>query len=88
MKKIYAIINSAKFKTFNKTKPMTKKVAHRRLDIRLAAAQGLDNEEKVRELINKHVDQLEEEINKMKENKYGGVTNVFKMRELVSEPKN
>ena len=36
MKKIYAIINSAKFKTFNKTKPMTKKVAHRRLDIRLA----------------------------------------------------
>ena len=87
MKKIYAIMDSVKFKAINKTKPMTKKATHRRLEIRLAAAQGLDDQEKVRELMNKQFDQLEEEINKLKENKYGRVTNVFKMREIVSGPK-
>ena len=63
---------------------MTKKSAQRQLELWLAAAQGMDSEEKVRELMRRQYDQLEDEINKLKENKYGRITNVFKMREIVA----
>ena len=87
MKKVDAIMDSVKFQAFGKTKPMTKKAIQRRLEVRLAAAQGLDGQEKVREIMRKQFDQLEDEINKLKENKFGRITNVFKMREIVAGPK-
>ena len=87
MKKVDNTMNSVKFKSFGKTKPITKKASVRRLEVRLAAAQGLDGDEKVKELMKKQFDQLEEEITKLKENKLGRITNVFKMRELVAGPK-
>ena len=87
MKKVDSIMDSVKYKAFDKTKPMTKKANQRRLEIRLAAAQGLDDQEKFRELMRKQFEQLEEEINKLKQNKFGRVTNVFKMREIVAGPK-
>ena len=47
----------------------------------------MDSEENVRELMRRQYDQLKDEINKLKENKYGRITNVFKMREIVAGPK-
>ena len=87
MTKVDAIMDNVKFKAFGKTQPMTKKSAQRRLELRLAAAQGMDSEENVRELMRRQYEQLKDEINKLKENKYGRITNVFKMREIVAGPK-
>ena len=87
MKKVDAIMDSVKYKAFDKTKPMTKKAYNRRLGVRLAAAQGLDRDERVKELMRKQFDQLEEEITKLKKNKFGRVTTVFKMREIVAGPR-
>ena len=66
---------------------MIKKAISRRLEDQLRAAQGLDDEDKLRELKRKHYDDMEEEINKLKLAKYGRATSVFKMREIVAGPK-
>ena len=87
MRKVDSKMNNAKFYAFGKTKPITRKASERRLEVRLAAAQGLDGDQKVRDLMRKQFEQLEEEIVKLKDNKYGRVTNVFKMREIVAGPK-
>ena len=87
MKKIDAIMDKAKFKAFGKSKPMTQKAVERRLEIRLKAAQGLDEEDKVKELMRKQYNDMEEEINKLKLAKFGRATNVHKMKEIVSGSK-
>ena len=87
MKKNDAIMNKVKFKVFGKSKQMTKKASERRLEDRLKAAQGLDSEEKVRDLMRKQYNSMEEEINKLKHAKYGRSTNVFKMKEIVAGAK-
>ena len=87
MKKNDAIMNKVKFQAFGKSKPITKKALNRRLEDRLRAAQGLDDEEKLKELRRKHYDDMEEEINKLKLAKYGRATSVFKMKEVVAGPK-
>ena len=87
MRKVDSKMNNAKFYAFGKTKPITRKASERRLEVRLAAAQGMDGDQKVRDLMRKQFEQLEEEIVKLKDNKYGRVTNVFKMREIVAGPK-
>ena len=45
MKKFDAISNKAKFRAFAKTKPTTRKADARRVEDRLKAAHGLDEEE-------------------------------------------
>ena len=54
------------------------------MEDRIKAAQGLDDEEKIRELRRKQYNDMEEEINKLKLAKYGRSTNVFKMKEIVA----
>jgi exonuclease III len=87
VKRFDAVANKVKFKAFGKTKPMTQKAESRRLEVRLKAAQGLDDEECVKELMRKQYDTMEEEINKLKDGKFGRVTNVFKMKEIVAGSK-
>ena len=47
-------------------KPITLKAEKRRLETRLKAAQGLDDEKKVKDLLRKQYDVMVEEINKLK----------------------
>ena len=68
------------FKAFGNSKPMTARAEARRLEDKLKAAQGLDSEERVRALMKKQYSSMEEEINKLKEGKFGRVTNIFKMK--------
>ena len=65
----------------------TKEALNRRLEDRLKAAQGLDDEDKLKELRRKHYEDMEEEINRLKLAKYGRATSVFKMKEVVAGPK-
>ena len=44
MKQVDAKMDSVKFQEFGKTKPMTKKATERRLEVQLAAAQGMGGE--------------------------------------------
>ena len=76
--------DKAKYKAFGKTKPMTKAARSKRLEVRLKAAAGLDEEETVKELMKKQCDEMEDQINSLKSKKYGRQTNVFKMREEVA----
>ena len=50
----------------------------------LKAAQGLDGKNSVRELMRKQYDTMEAEINKLKEGKFGRVTNIFKMKDIMA----
>ena len=63
---------------------MTKAASTRRLEVRLKAAAGLDDEDAVKDMMRKEYDEMEEKINSLKSLKYGRATNVFKMREEVS----
>ena len=63
---------------------MTRKAETRRLADKLKAAQGLDSEERVKALVRKQYDSMEEEINKLKEGKFGRVTNIFKLKDIVA----
>ena len=87
MKKIDTITDKVKFKAFGKSKPITLRTEKQRLAIRLIAAQGLDGEQSVKDLMRKQYDSLEIEINKLKEGKFGRITNILKMKEIVSGSK-
>ena len=87
MKKNDSITQKVKFKAFGQSKAMTKKAISRRLEDRLRAAQGLDDEDKLKELRRKHYEDMEEEINRLKLAKYGRATSVNKMKEVVAGPK-
>ena len=67
--------------------PITKKSCQSRLEVRLRAAQGLDCDNKVKELMRMQYSQMEDEINKLKLAKYGRATNVHKMKEKVTGSK-
>ena len=51
------------------------------------SSQGLDDEQAVKDLMRKQYDLMESEINKLKEGKFGRVTNILKMKEMVSGSK-
>ena len=87
MKKIDTITDKVKFKAFGKSKPLTLKAEKQRLETRLKAAQGLDGEQAVKDLMRKQYDSMEREINKLKEGKFGRVTNILKMKEIVTGSK-
>ena len=87
MKKFDNLQNSVKYRAFGKTKPMTNAKRKRRLEERLKAAEGLDEDDKVKEVMRKQYDEMEEKINDLKSFKYGRATNVFKMREEVAGTK-
>ena len=87
MDKTDTIMNKVKFKAFGKTKPMTQKTCQTRLEIRLKAAKGLDDDEKVKKLRRKQYSDMEEEINNLKKAKLGRATNVHKMKEKVAGSK-
>ena len=53
----------------------------------MKAAQGLDDEVSVKELMRKQYNTMEAEINKLKEGKFGRVTNIFKMKDIVAGAK-
>ena len=80
VKRFDSTTTKMKFKAFGKTKPVLRKSADHRLEERLKAAQGLDDEPRVKELMRKQHDTIEMEINKLKEGKFGKVTNIFKMK--------
>ena len=67
MKQNEAIMTKVKFKAFGKSKPISQKALSRRMEDRIKAAQGLDDEEKIRELRRKQYNDMEEEINKLNE---------------------
>ena len=67
-----------------KTKPLTARAEARRLEDRLKAAQGLDSEERVKALVRKQYDSMQEDINKLKEGKLGRITNIYKMKDIVA----
>ena len=85
-KKTDALQTKIKFQAFGKTKPPTVTVMKRRLEVRKEYASGMDDEEAAR-LLRQQSQMIEEEINKIKAGKYGRVTNVFKMREIVAGSK-
>ena len=58
----------------------------RRLEVRKQYASGMDDEEAAI-LLRQQSQMIKEEINKIKAGKYGCVTNVFKMREIVAGSK-
>ena len=87
MKKIDTITDKVKFKAFGKSKPITLKAEQQRLETRLKAAQGLDGEQAVKDLMRKQYDSMEREINKLKEGKFGRVTNILKMKDIVTGSK-
>ena len=87
MKKTDTIMNKVKFKTFGKTKPISNKTRHSRLELRLPAAQGLDCDNKVKESMRRQYDQMEDEINKLKLARYERATNVHKIKENVTGSK-
>ena len=82
--RIEKIETKIKFQAFGKTKAPTKeKVARRLGEISGAASQLDDQSEKAKELWDKLSQDIEDDINKLKAEKYGRVTNVFKMAETV-----
>ena len=87
MNKTDAIMNKVKYKAFGNTKPMTVKAVERRLEIRLKAAQGLDEEDKVKELMKTQYIEMEKMINDLKLGKFGRATNVLKMKQIVTGSK-
>ena len=83
-KKTDALQTKKKFQAFGKTKSPTGKAKKRRLEGGHKSAQGLDDEE---EILRVQSQLIEDAINKIKYEKHGRVTNVFKMRELVAGPR-
>ena len=84
VQKFDAAATKAKFKAFGKSKPMTRRAENVRLETKLKAVQGLEAEEKVKALLRRQYNSMEEEINKLKEGKFGRVTNIFKMKDIVA----
>ena len=83
IRKFDGLQNTIKYKAFGKTRPVTKAASNRKLEIRLKTAAGLDDDEKVKEVMRKQMNEMEKQINDIKHCKYGRATNVFKMREQV-----
>ena len=87
-KKTDALQTKILFKAFGKSKPVTERANRRRLEEKVKSALGLENDEvKANDLRRKQSEIIEEQINKIKEQGFGRVTNVFKMREEVTGPK-
>ena len=87
-KKTDALQTKIMFKSFGKSKPMTVRANRRRLeDDAKSALRLVDDEVKAKELRQKQSEIIEEQINKIKEQGYGRVANVFKMREEIAGPK-
>ena len=87
--KVEKIETKIKFQAFGKTKPPTKRKTSRRLvEISKAASRMEDEEdEKVNKIFKKQSEELEEDINNLNKGKFGRVTNVFKMAEIVGGAK-
>ena len=82
MVEIDKLQDGVKFKAFGKTKPPTKAS---RLDQREKDAQGMDDQEKARKLLEIQSQQIEEEINKIKQMRNGRMAKIFKMRDIVAQ---
>ena len=87
-KRTDALQNKVKFRAFGKSKPVTEKAKQRRLVEKKKTTLGMDGEdEKAKQLLQQQSNLIEDAINKIKAGKQGRVTNVHKMRELISGPK-
>ena len=84
MDKVDKLQDNVKFKAFGKTKPPTKTA---RLKKKEKPAEGLDDQEKAKKLLEIQSQQIEEEINRIKMMRNGKTAKIFKMRELVSGSK-
>ena len=86
--KVERVETKIKFQSFGKTKPPTKLRVSQRLEKGAQPSCGLESEDaKVDKIMKKQSQELEEEINNLKKNKFGKVTNVFKMAEIVGGAK-
>ena len=85
---IEKIETKIKFQSFGKTKPPTKQKISRRLEEQAAVAGQMDSEDrKASKLYKDQCQEIEDDINKLKALKFGRVTNVFKMAEIVGGTK-
>ena len=84
MKRFDKLQSKVKYKAFGKTKFTTKAANKRKLELRLKAAAGLNEDDAVKAVMRKQYDEMEEQINNLKAAKYGRATNIFKMREKVA----
>ena len=82
--KIEKIETKIQFQAFGKTKPPTKLKTRRRLETIPLPSGGMEQEEeKANKILKNQLQELEDDINKLKAEKYGTVTNVFKMAEII-----
>ena len=86
-KKTDTLQTKIKFQAFGKTKHPTGRAKRKRLEDSWKSAQGMDDEKEKEDILHKQSQAIEDAINKIKYEKHGRVTNVFKMRELVAGPK-
>ena len=85
MRKLDKLTDKVKFRAFGKIKPPTKSA---RLAIQVPSAQGMvDEQQRARELLEMQSKQIEEEINRIKSLRHGQASKIFKMKEIVAEPK-
>ena len=85
---IESIETKVNFKAFGKTKPPSKAKFVRGLEIKSTSARGLEAEEyKARKIYATQMKEIEDDINKLKFEKHGTVTNVFKMAEKIGGAK-
>ena len=77
-----------KFKSFGKTKPPSKAKFARRLEVMSVSARGMEAEEvKANKIYQNQMKEIEDDLNKLKAEKHGTVTNVFKMAEKIGGAK-
>ena len=77
-----------KFQSFGKTKPPSKKKFVRRLEAMSMSARGMEAEdETANKLYKNKMKEIKDDLNKLKAEKHGTVTNVFKMAERIGGAK-
>ena len=87
-KKIENKETKIKFESFGKTKPPSKLKVSRRLEREGSSARGMESEdERVGNILKRQCQDIEDDINHLKAGKFGRVTNVFKMAEIVGGAK-
>ena len=85
---IESIETKINFKAFGMTKPPSKAKLVRRMEITSTSARGLEAEEyKARKIYATQMKEIEDDINELKFEKHGTVTNVFKMAEKIGGAK-
>ena len=87
-RKIETIETKLKFQAFGKTRPMTKLKTIQRLELGSPSASRMEGEEEISsKILKRQLEELEADLNKLKAEKHGTVTNVFKMAEIIGGAK-